>query len=90
MENRHLIVVSVDAMVYEDLELLSQLPHVGRLMREGSLVRRVRSIYPALTHPIHAALMSGCAANATGIPNNETFVPGRLHTPWYNRLEQMR
>ena len=90
MENRHLIVVSVDAMVYEDLELLSRLPNVGKLMREGSLVRRVRSIYPALTHPIHAALMSGCAANATGIPNNETFVPGQLHAPWYNRLEQMR
>lgn len=90
MENRHLIVVSVDAMVYEDLEILSKLPNVGKLMGEGSLVRRMRTIYPALTHPIHASLMSGCAANATGVPNNEMCVPGQLHAPWYNRLEQMR
>lgn len=90
MDDRHLIVVSVDALVYEDLEILSKLPNVARLMKRGSLVRRMRTIYPALTHPVHAALMSGCAANATGIPNNEICIPGRQHTPWYNRLEQMR
>lgn len=87
--NRHLIVVSVDAMVYEDLALLSALPNAGRLMREGSLVENVLTIYPALTHPIHAALMSGCAAAKTGVPANEKFMPGVEHPLWYNRMEEM-
>ena len=90
MKDKHLIVVSVDAMVGEDLRTLAELPHVGKLLREGSLVRSVRTIYPALTHPIHASLMSGCAANGTGIPNNEEFIPGELCPPWYNRMDQMR
>ena len=42
--NKHLIVVSVDAMVYEDLALLKTMPNVGKLIREGSIVERVKTI----------------------------------------------
>lgn len=88
--NQHLIVVSVDAMVYEDLELLLKLPNTGRLMQNGSMVKRVTTIYPSVTHAVHATLMSGCTPGRTGVINNETFVPGQLSTPWYNQLSQMK
>lgn len=88
--NRHLIVVSVDAMVYEDLQVLKQLPNMGGLLESGSLVRHVKTIYPSLTHPIHATLMSGCPAGVTGVVNNESFRPGQMTSPWYNRMDQMR
>lgn len=88
--NRHLIVVSVDAMVYEDLELLKQLPHTGKLMADGSLVRRVKTIYPSLTHPVHATLITGCPPRVTGIVNNERFVPFLARAPWFNDLGQIQ
>lgn len=87
---QHLIVVSVDAMVWEDLDYLKQLPNMGKLLREGSVVQRMTSIYPSLTHPVHATLMSGCTPGKTGITSNEVFSPGQLNNCWNNRLDQMR
>lgn len=88
--NRHLIVVSVDAMVYEDLALLKELPAMKRIITEGSLVRHMKTIYPSLTHPVHATLMSGCAPNRTGVPNNFLFIPGKQDLPWFNYMSQMK
>lgn len=88
--DRHLIVVSVDALVYEDLSLLSTLPNIGGLMREGSLVKQVTTIYPSLTHPVHTALMTGCAAGKNGVPSNTLFLPGCEDAPWYNALSQVQ
>lgn len=34
--------------------------------------------------------MSGCAAAKTGVPNNETFVPGQMSSLWFNQLSQMQ
>lgn len=87
--DRHLIVVSVDAMVFEDLAYAQTLPNMGKLLRDGAVVQKVRTIYPSLTHPVHAALMSGCTAGKTGITSNELFAPGKLQKIWYNRLDQM-
>ena len=89
MKNR-LIVVSVDAMVCEDVDKLAKMPNVGRLLENGSIVRRVTTIYPSLPHPVHASLMTGNPAGVTGIWNNEAFIPGREKLPWNNRLDQVR
>ena len=67
MKEKHLIVVSVDALVFEDLEYAKTLPAFGRLMREGSRIERIRTIYPSLTHPVHATMMSGNPAGVTGV-----------------------
>lgn len=90
MKSKHLIVVSVDALVFEDLEYAKTLPMFGRILREGSVVERVKTIYPSLTHPVHASLLTGCPAGVTGIVSNTHFTPGNLESPWYNRLEEIR
>ena len=54
--SKHLIVMSVDAMVFEDLATLRTLPNFKRLIENGSRVDKVRTIYPTLTHPIHVAI----------------------------------
>jgi len=87
---KHLIVMSVDAMVCEDLALLETLPHFKALMKDASVVRRMRTIYPSLTHPVHASLMTGCPAGLTGVPNNVLFAPGDPDPRWYNRLDEVR
>ena len=43
---KHLIVISEDAMVYEDLQTLRQLPSFGSIWDKCAFVDRVRSVYP--------------------------------------------
>ena len=90
MKNQHLIVVSVDAMFYEDLAYLEQLPNMGKLLRNGSMVKRMTTIYPSLTHPVHASLMSGNPAGKTGVFHNTVFLPGQPNAPWFNQMSQMQ
>ena len=90
MKKKHLIVVSVDALVFEDLEFAKSLPMFGKILKEGSLVKRVTTIYPSLTHPVHASIMSGCPAGETGIIANLHFMPGQSSVPWYNYLSDMK
>lgn len=85
----HLIVVSVDALVYEDLEYAKNFPAFGKILSEGSRIDKVLTIYPALTHPIHATIMTGCTPGVTKIICNEEFTPGQLVRPWYNWLNQV-
>ena len=86
----HLIVVSVDALVYEDLELLGKQPNVKRLMENGSLIRHMRTVYPSLTHIVHTTLVTGCTPDRTGIIANEHFEPGNARPSWFNRLEEVQ
>lgn len=89
MKEKHLVVVSVDAMVFEDLEYARTLPAFSRLLNEGSLIERVKTIYPSLTHPVHATIMSGCPAGVTGVVCNEVFEPFNEVKRWYNYLDEV-
>jgi len=89
-EEKHLIVVSVDALVFEDLEYARTLPNFGKLLKEGALIERVRTIYPSLTHPVHASIITGAPAGVTGIICNEQFEPGNENAPWYKLLDQIK
>lgn len=88
MADKHLIVISVDALVYEDLEYAKTLPNFKKILDSGSLIKRIKTIYPSLTHPVHATLITGAPAGKTGIISNERFVPGKP-APWYNLLEEI-
>lgn len=91
MKNKHVIVVSVDAMVFEDLEYARELPHFKKLLEGGSLIERVTTIYPSLTHPVHATLLTGAPAGVTGVIRNEILTPGKLKgLPWYNLLSDIK
>ena len=89
-KNKHLIVVSVDALVFEDLEYAKELPTFGKILRDGALIEKVRTIYPSLTHPVHATMLTGAPAGITGINSNEQFEPGNLSAPWYNFLDEIQ
>lgn len=88
--DRHLILVSADAFVFEDLEYVKNLPNFKRILDNGARVEKVRTIYPTITHPVHATIMTGAPAGVTGIVNNAHFEPGKLQTPWYNRLDEIK
>jgi len=91
--DKHLIVISVDAMVFEDLEYCKTLPNFKKVMDGASMIERVRTIYPSVTHPVHATMITGNPAGVTGAVNNSIFNPKTPHLGngiWYNFLDQIK
>ena len=76
MKKRKLIVMSNDALVYEDLKILENMPELAPVFREGAVVRHVRTIYPSVTYPCHVSIASGCYPDKTGIVSNAIVKPG--------------
>ena len=62
---RHVIVVSVDAMVYEDIETLSRLSAFRDRWPQTARVNRVRSVYPTITYPCHTTMQTGLYRTST-------------------------
>ena len=90
--NKKLIILSHDAMVWEDLAYLEKKPVFGSLLRRGAAVRTLRTIYPSITYPVHASIISGQYPDKHGIINNELAEIGVLASPWHwfardNQLE---
>lgn len=80
---KRLIVLSLDAMVYEDITHLENAPCFKKLLKEGSRVNRMRTIYPSLTYPVHTSILTGTRAGRHGIVNNEPSIPGNLKCDWF-------
>lgn len=79
---KHLVVISQDAMVYEDLALLQTLPAYSKIWDKTAIVKRVRSVYPTITYPNHTAMRTGCYCGKHGIINNEQTILGEVSSNW--------
>lgn len=77
-----LIIFSVDALVYEDLQTLKNKPNFKMILDEGSRVNRMKSIYPTVTYPVHATLITGTYPEKHGVINNEEFHVGQIASNW--------
>lgn len=82
MKKQKLIVVSMDAMIFEDLEYLARKPSFGWLLANCAKVEQVRCIYPTLTYPCHATMATGCWPAKHGVINNLRFAPGVENPDW--------
>lgn len=69
---KHVIVISNDAMVYEDLLTLKALPTFASVWNQIAQVKHVRSVYPTITYPCHTTMITGVYPDKHGIVNNET------------------
>ena len=81
--SKHVIVISEDALVYEDTLTLRELPVFGSLWKDASRVKHMRSIYPSLTYPCHTSMMTGCYPDRHGIINNELTNLFEKSSPWH-------
>ena len=79
---KHLIVISEDALVYDDLSHLKTLPAFHSVWDKVSLVERVRAVYPTVTYPEHTSIRTGVYAGKHGIINNEITNLKELSSPW--------
>lgn len=80
MRNK-LIVISLDALIFEDLKYLREKPTFSMLISGGAMVERMKSIYPTLTYPCHTTMATGCYPDKHGIVNN-TYVSFDENPPW--------
>lgn len=85
---RKLVVISIDALTDEDIKRAGKTPNLSRLINSGSYVRTINGIYPSLTHPCHATIITGKTPGVHGIISNQDFSkPGR---PWFNSLANLK
>jgi predicted AlkP superfamily pyrophosphatase or phosphodiesterase len=78
-----LVLVSVDGLSAGDYSLLRELPAFRRLMETGAVVRRVRGVYPTLTYPQHASLVTGTYPDIHGITANTRLEPDPEGPRWF-------
>ncbi|MGE6754126.1 alkaline phosphatase family protein [Rossellomorea sp. NPDC071047] len=79
----HLIVISFDCMSALDYPILKGLPHFQELLSHGSFCKNVETIYPSVTYPCHATIVTGKYPNRHGVINNTLLQPGRVSPDWH-------
>ncbi len=79
---RRLLVISSDAQVGEDLEYLGTKKNFRKYLAGGAVVRNVSSIYPSVTFPAHATMMTGCYPERHGVTSNSQFPAFGEPVPW--------
>ncbi|MCR8849728.1 ectonucleotide pyrophosphatase/phosphodiesterase [Rossellomorea sp. SC111] len=79
----HLIVISFDCLSALDFPILKELPHFQELLSYGSYCKAVETIYPSVTYPCHATIVTGKYPNRHGVVNNTLLQPGRESPDWY-------
>jgi len=72
----HVVLVSIDGLrpaIYRDERWPA--PVLRDLARRGAVALAMRSVFPALTYPAHATLVTGALPARHGIVDNEPFEP---------------
>lgn len=62
---------------------MKTLPAMNSIVKDAAIVSNIVSVYPTLTYTIHSTMMTGVYPDRHHIINNELFVPGVEHAPWY-------
>lgn len=83
MKNKHLIVISFDAVSSMDLEILKEYPNFKYIMENGSTINNVESVYPSLTYPAHASIITGKYPCNHGVINNTKLEINEHKPDWY-------
>lgn len=90
MRNRHLIVISFDALSAIDYKHLHTLPNFSQLINNGAYVNNVKTVYPSLTYPAHVSIITGRLPKDHGIINNTLLQPGRKSPDWYWKYKHIK
>ncbi|MBS4204500.1 ectonucleotide pyrophosphatase/phosphodiesterase [Lederbergia citrea] len=78
-----LIVISFDCLSTLDFPLLEELPHFRELLQGASYCKQVETIYPSVTYPCHATIVTGKFPNLHGVINNTLLQPGNPSPDWF-------
>ena len=88
MMKQKLFILSMDAMVREDVAYMMQKPNFARIMAKRAEVDKVCTVYPSMTYPAHTAILTGCRPGKNGIYVNSKIKPFKdayVHWPLESR-----
>ena len=83
-----LFIMSMDAMVREDVAYMMTKPNFARIMAKRAEVDKVCTVYPSMTYPAHTAIITGCRPGKNGVYLNSRIKPfkdGYVHWPLESR-----
>lgn len=78
-----LFIISLDALGFSDEEIYKDLPFFKKCIEKGTWIRRLKSVYPTLTYPIHSTVVSGRYPISHKIDNNLKLEPEKIYMDWY-------
>lgn len=81
--HKHIIIISLDALGTEDFNKIKDTEGFRYLIENGSFSSNVRSVYPSLTYPAHATIVTGKLPRNHGVINNTKIQPDRSNPDWY-------
>ena len=89
---RKVVLVSLDAFFVKDAESPDEKGFLAEMFRNGAFCRRVETIFPALTYPIHVTMVTGCEPDKTGVGQNQPFQPDvpKQERVWYWERKHIR
>ena len=87
---KRLFLLSVDSLFYEDMEWLKDCPYLYDILQNGSQVKRMQSVYPAMTYAAHATMLTGCYPDTHGIYHNEKVEIDKQFPDWHWRREELK
>lgn len=80
---KFLFVISFDGLSTLDFDYLAQLPNFHKFLSKASFSKKVYSVYPTLTYPAHATIVTGKYPKNHGIINNTLLQPTRSSPDWF-------
>ncbi len=92
MNKNKVVVISVDAMITSDIEILKEFEEAKPFFDDFAQGEKMLSVYPSLTYPCHVSILTGCYPNKHGIINNDLFDPNDKapNWHWYDREHKVR
>lgn len=82
-KTKHLIVISFDGLSTLDFEYIKSLSNFKNFINESSYCKQVYSVYPTLTYPAHATIVTVKYPKNHGIINNTLLQPNRNSPDWF-------
>ena len=83
MSKQRLIVMCVDALFTTDLADVCRMEGFREILEDAAIYENIECIYPTLTYPCHATIMTGCWPDRHGISHNEKLSPAENNREWY-------
>lgn len=80
---RKTIILSFDALGNNDAKDFEELDGFKYIIENGAYVKNVQSVYPSLTYPCHASIVTGRYPKDHGVINNLLLQPAKDKKDWF-------
>lgn len=78
-----LLIISFDGLSTIDFDYINTMPNFKKYLSTASYCKKVYSVYPTLTYPAHATIVTGKYPKNHGVINNTLLQENRKSPDWY-------